>query len=457
MRATALTTPSRRFPRPLLLISAALLAVAASYVAGALRSAPAITPPRVEAPVPGQGVTGSADGTGVDLPRIADAIATWSANLERDPADFIAAVNLSTLYLERGHLTSNADDLDAALAAIEQAIDTDPSLPAPRLQHIQVLLASHEFADAEQAATAFLADEPGEPAALAALGDARLELGDLAGAEAAWAQVGQDDTAPMIARRARLAMLTGTLTEAGSLAGDALALALADPETGDPAFYHLLAATIAFQSGSLERSLEESEAALEAEAGNPGALAAVGRAQAALGDIDAAIAAYEAAVETRPDVQTLAALGDLLALDGRADEAEARYAEVRAIAADPRQARLERRAIALFLADHGESAGRAVSLAEADLAARQDVHAWDAYAWALYAAGRDAEADEAIHNARAEGTEESLLDYHAGMIAAALGRSEEARELLQAALDRSPAFDPIGALRAREALAELGD
>ena len=98
-----------------------------------------------------------------------------------------------------------------------------------------------------------------------------------------------------------------------------------------------------------------------------------------------------------------------------------------------------------------------MSLAEADLAARQDVHAWDAYAWALYAAGRDAEADEAMHNARAEGTEESLLDYHAGIIAAALGRSEEARELLQAALDRSPAFDPIGALRAREALAELGD
>ena len=77
-------------------------------------------------------MTGGRDGSGVDLERIGDAIATWSANLERDPADFIAAVNLSTLYLERGHLTSNAGDLDAALAAIEQAIETDPSLPAPR-------------------------------------------------------------------------------------------------------------------------------------------------------------------------------------------------------------------------------------------------------------------------------------------------------------------------------------
>jgi tetratricopeptide (TPR) repeat protein len=403
--------------------------------------------------VPAQAITGGGDGTGVNLPRIAEAIATWSANLDRDPADFIAAVNLSALYLERGHLTSDAGDLDAALGAIEQAIETDPSLPAPRLQRIQVLLASHAFADAERAATTFLADQPDEPAALAALGDARLELGDLAGAAAAWAKVGQDGAAPMIARRARLAMLSGSLAEAARLADDALG----DPGTGDPAFYHLLAGTIAFQSGDLERSLSESEAALDAEAGNPGALAAIGRAQAARGDRHAAIASYELAVETRPDVQTLTALGDLLALDGRADEAEARYAEVRAIAADPRQERLEGRAIALFLADHGESHDRAVDLAEADLAARQDVHAWDAHAWALHAAGRHADAYDAMQMARAEGTEESLLDYHAGMIAAALGRTDEARELLQSALERNPAFDPIGAERAREALAGLDD
>src|SRR5688572_7626772 len=272
MVATEPATTSPRFPRPVILISAALLTVAASYLAVALRSAPLATPPRAEAPVPGQSLTGGGDGTGVDLERIGDAIATWSANLERDPADFIAAVNLSTLYLERGHLTSNAGDLDAALAAVEQAIETDPSLPAPRLQRIGVLLASHEFADAERAATAFLAEEPGEPAALAALGDARLELGDLAGAEAAWAGVGQDGEAPMIARRARLAMLTGSLAEAGGLAEDALALAMADPDTGDPAFYHLLAGTIAFQNGDLERSLQQSKAALEAESGSPGAL-----------------------------------------------------------------------------------------------------------------------------------------------------------------------------------------
>ena len=450
MRATsALPSAPRRLPRPMLLVAAALIIVAASYAVLVLRPAPAAAPPQVEVPAPGVTVNGSA------LERIGEAIATWSANLERDPADFIAAVNLSTLYLERGHLTSDADDLAAALAAVEQAIQTDASLPAPRLQRIGVLLASHDFAGAEAAAAEFLVDQPGEPAALAALGDARLELGDLAGAEAAYAEVGQDDAAPMIARSARLAMLSGTLTEAQRLADDALALALGDPDTDDPAFYHLLAGTVAFQAGDLERSLAESQAALEAEPGNPGALAGIGRAHAALGDLDAAIGSYERAVTVRPDVAGLAALGDLLTLAGRSGEAETRYAEVRAIADDPGQVRLEGRAIALFLADHGESPDRAVALAKADLATRTDVHAWDAYAWALHAAGRHAEADEAMANARSLGTEESLIDYHAGMIAAALGRTDEARELLSAALERNPGFDPIDAVRAREALAEL--
>lgn len=458
MRTTnAIPTQPRRFPRTSRLLLAAVLVAAGSYAAISLRPATTPVTSQIRAPAPDRSVVTGTDGSAVNLPRIASAIATWTANLERDPADFISAVNLSSLYLERGHLSSDARDLDAALAAVDQAIETDPTLPAPRLHRIQVLLASHEFAGAEAAATEFLADQPGERAALAALGDARMELGDLAGAEAAWAEVGQDDAAPMIARRARLAMLSGSLAEARRLADKALALAVEDPvASGDPPFYHLLAGTIAFQEGNYERSFTESEAALAAEPGSPGALAAIGRAHAALGDRDAAIASYERAVETRPDVVTLAALGDLLALAGRTDEAEARYAAVRAIAEDPRQSRLEGRALALFLADHAEQPDRAVELAAADVAARQDVHAWDAYAWALSAAGRHDEAYDAVLKARTLSTEESLLDYHAGMIAARLGRADEARDLLRVALDRNPAFEPIGAIRARETLADLG-
>jgi tetratricopeptide (TPR) repeat protein len=96
-----------------------------------------------------------------------------------------------------------------------------------------------------------------------------------------------------------------------------------------------------------------------------------------------------------------------------------------------------------------------VEVTAADLERRSDVYAHDAHAWALYAAGRFAEADAAMQAARAHGTQDALLDYHAGMIAAALERDDEARRLLTAALDRNPSFDALQAQRAAATLAPL--
>jgi hypothetical protein len=58
-------------------------------------------------------------------------------------------------------------------------------------------------------------------------------------------------------------------------------------------------------------------------------------------------------------------------------------------------------------------------------------------------------------NALAFGTKDARLDYHAAMIALALGRTAEARTGLEAALALDPAFDPLQAARARQALVDL--
>ena len=59
-------------------------------------------------------------------------------------------------------------------------------------------------------------------------------------------------------------------------------------------------------------------------------------------------------------------------------------------------------------------------------------------------------------NALALGTHDALLQYHAGMIANALGDTARARQLLQAALNLNPGFDPLQAARARATLDTLG-
>jgi tetratricopeptide (TPR) repeat protein len=251
--------------------------------------------------------------------------------------------------------------------------------------------------------------------------------------------------------------VTGSLDLARTIAAEASALAESNPMTtaADQSFYRLLAGALALQAGDTTTSLEEYRAAVETWPDSPAALAGLGRAQAETGNMAGAIASYERAVAMRPEPATLSALGDLLSLAGRKADAEVRHDQVRGIAAIQGEAGLVSRAIVQFLADHGESADWAVTLAAAELEVRADVYGWDAYAWALFAAGRFAEADAAMIRARAHGTEDALLDYHAGMIAAALGRDGAAADLLWAALDRNPAFDAIGAARARATMARL--
>jgi len=113
------------------------------------------------------------------------------------------------------------------------------------------------------------------------------------------------------------------------------------------------------------------------------------------------------------------------------------------------------RTLALYLAGSGDDPGRALELAQAEIAGRKDVYGYDALAWALLANHRPAEADTAMTTALAFGTHDAKLLYHAGMIAAALGDATRARTHLTDALALDPSFDPLAATLAREQLAAL--
>ena len=58
----------------------------------------------------------------------------------------------------------------------------------------------------------------------------------------------------------------------------------------------------------------------------------------------------------------------------------------------------------------------------------------DAYAWALYASGRDREAPSYAREAMGLGSRNALFLFHAGMIQLALGNATAADSLLAAAL-----------------------
>ncbi|MGH2417579.1 MAG: tetratricopeptide repeat protein [Candidatus Limnocylindria bacterium] len=387
------------------------------------------------------------------LAQVDAAIATWTANLAAEPKDFIAAVNLGELYLARTRISGDAADIDRATDAADRALDADPGLAAARLLRAQAAHAAHDFAAAEADALVVLDAVPDAPEALAALGDARFELGRYTEAADTYARLDERADGPAIdARLARLAAMTGRLDDARVLAASATRAATdEDVAPATLAWYHGLEAALAFQAGDLAAAEAAWRAAVVAWDGSAAAHAGLGRTLAAIDDLRGARLSLERAVVIQPQpdsLRLLAEVQDLLGDSGAAATTRATFVAVAELGGHDRQ-------LALFLADRGEEPERAVRLARTDLALRGDVHAHDTLAWALLSAGRPAEADLEMRAARSAGTEDSLLDYHAGMIALALGRDADARDMLTDALERHPGFDLVGAERARQALAML--
>jgi tetratricopeptide (TPR) repeat protein len=80
----------------------------------------------------------------------------------------------------------------------------------------------------------------------------------------------------------------------------------------------------------------------------------------------------------------------------------------------------------------------------------------DALAWALYRAGRPAEALRYERRSLALGMRNALLFFHAGMIERTLGDTSAARRDLATALRINPNFSILHSEEARRVLASLG-
>jgi tetratricopeptide (TPR) repeat protein len=319
---------------------------------------------------------------------------------------------------------------------------------------------THDFAGALDLATGVYERDPSQHGALAVIGDAQMELGRYDEADETYARLARALTGSgaVQARRSRMAFLRGDAIEAMRLAAIAERQARAAGAFGaELSFYSILRGQSAFDAGEYDEAADHYEDALRVAPEYHVARAMLAKARAAQGRTDDAIRLYERAIAAVPQPEFLAALGDLYAIRGERRLAEEQYAVVEAIA---RLARVSRqvydRQLAVFSADHDVNLGRAVTLAENELRVRKDIYGYDAYAWALYKIGRLEEARAASERALRLGTPDPELWYHAGMISAALGDEDLAREQLEMSLSLGPAFDPLQAPIARRTLEDLG-
>lgn len=463
---TALSLPRPRRIRPLAILVAAVGLVGATQLGAALQAP--VAPPVVEAPAPPAGpiVVGGpvappdapVMGAPGSLERLDHSIAAWTSNLAANDRDFISAATLGMLYEARARLSGDITDYARAEEAATRSLAIEPRQLDVQALHARLLLATHDFPAALAEAQAIDRAAPDQPAVLAIIADAHLELGDLPAATLLYERIQILASGPAVtARLARVAFLTGNPAGAATQAEAAHAAAAAEGQDGPAlSWYAYLAGTLALAGGAPETAATWFDRALEAWPQSHLALAGRARAAAALGDVDRAIAGYRAAIVVAPQPEALTALGDLLALRGDDAGAEEQYATVAAIARlQGGEGPVYSRQQVLFSVNHDRDLAAALTLAELELAERRDAYGYDAYGWALLANGRAADADAAIAAALETGIRDATILFHAGEIKAALGDVAAARALLNEALAIRGALDPLAAARATAALDAL--
>jgi tetratricopeptide (TPR) repeat protein len=427
-------------------------AVPANHGAGAAGPAASITP------VTGFGPAAPPAGASeLLLARFDRAIRAWNGNVASNPGDYVSATNLGSVYVGRARLTGDLGDYERALAAADRAIEIDPSYVPARSLRATILFAVHDFGAALAEARVARGQDGGDLQALAIAGDASLELGDVDAARLAYAELERlAPSAPVFSRLARLAFLEGRTDAAVGLVERALDAVASEPASEATAFY-------AYQLGELRRARGEValavtayEQALDDLPGYVPAAAGLAHVREAQGRRAEAISLLEAATARLPQPELVAALGDLYALAGDPATAERQYELVERIAElAVASGSVYDRQLILFAADHDRGLPAAVARARAELAVRPDIYAHDALAWVLFKSGHLDEAAAEMDVALALGTRDPRLAYHAGMIAAAQGRGDDARRLLSAALEGKAYLPPVQVPVIEEALAGL--
>ncbi len=389
------------------------------------------------------------------------------AGVARNPKDAASLAALSAAYFQRARETGDVSDYQFAEESITKSLDlvsTDFSAGAAFETMAEICMGEHRFADALSYAHKALSLGSGDVSPFAIVGDAYADMGEYEKAADAYGRLTpRDMTLSPRAAYARDSRLSYLKFVAGDTAA-AIALMRTAVEEGVAA--QLPSENLAwlyFELGEYESQAGDAASAdaaylssLQTHPGDYRALAGLAKLRAGRGRYEDAILLYQKAIAVVPMPTFVAELGDLYAKTGDHQNAQKQYALVEYIGLLGRINQvLHNRDLALFYADHDIKLAESLDLARKELEVRHDVYTWDALAWALYKNGKLADAASASAKALRFQTQDSLLLFHSGMIAAALGQQDQARGELEKALQINPHFHPIYAKLALDKVTEL--
>ncbi len=379
--------------------------------------------------------------------------------VESHPKDAPSLAVLGTAYVEWARRSGDPAYYTRAEQALKRSLEARPGERGNEEAWVGLAAlanARHDHLAAKRWGESVKKQRPGAWSVYPVLIDAYTGLGDRKAATAATERFGElRKGVPALARTADLYRGQGWREDALATAREAADRAVRPAEKAE-ALHRL--GELAWERGEPQEAVDQFDAALRTDPGHHASLAGRARALVALERTDEALAAYQSALEKLPRPQDALELGELYASLGLDGDARTQYAKLREMVAAAKRAGVdESLVLARFEADHGDPDAAVELLRARWRGQHRSAAVADALGWALHRAGRSEEGLEYAQRAADTGVRNASYAYHLGVIQRELGRYGPARRNLEQAVRTNPAFSPLDAPLAREALEELGE
>ncbi|PCG82724.1 hypothetical protein CIB93_28675 [Streptomyces sp. WZ.A104] len=379
--------------------------------------------------------------------------------VESHPSDAPSWATLGTAYVEWARRSADPAYYARAEQALKRSLEVRPGEDGNGEAWVGLAAlanARNDFLAAKRWGETVRKQQPKAWSVYPALIDAYTGLGDRKAATAATEKFGElRKGVPALARTAELYRGQGWREDALATAREAADRATTPAEKAE-ALHRL--GELAWERGEPAEAVAQFDAALSTEAGHHASLAGKARALVALDRTDEALTAYQSAIEKLPRPEYVLELGELYEAQGLDGDARSQYTKLREMVAAAKKAGVdESLLLARFESDHGDPEA-AVELLRAQWRAQhRSAAVADALGWALHRAGSSQEGLEYAAQAVGTGVRNASYAYHLGVIQRELGDYGPARRHLEEALRTNPAFSPLAAPLAKQALETLGD
>jgi tetratricopeptide (TPR) repeat protein len=386
-------------------------------------------------------------------------ISTYEQEVRQSPDSFLLLRQLAAQYLRRFREVGDVEDLLRAEQAARSSLAIQPHHNgAASMLLASALLSQHQFREALQVVTDTQQMAPDNPNVVSLMASIQMELGDYEAAQQLLQRLSNESAnSGHNAVAARYLELTGNLASARQLMDESMQQM--DAFYTNPAeiraWFHVRAGDLAFTAGDFALSEQRYREALDLFPMELPAFTGLARLYAAQHRWQEALEAADRGIELVPLVETLGYKADAQRALGDEEGAAATEDLIGVVAHLSKVKGIYDRALAVYYTEHGIHLPEALEVARREVAVRDDIYAEDTLAWAAAANGRWQEAQQAAKRATHYGTEDALLQFHAGMIALHCGNREEAIKRLTQAVSLNPQFHHKYADQARQVLTEL--